>query len=87
MTNNGTISIMCCVFVTVIYLIILATIAKINYNMMSFFKRINLVTEVYIFQLQRRLTRNLVIYVILQKIKHNFRVQFHNIAVDITLRG
>ena len=56
---------------------------------MSFFRSLNLVTEVYIYilQLQSRMTRNLVIYVLLRKFKHNFRVQFHNIAIDITVRG
>ena len=60
--------------------IILATMVKINYKLC-------LVAEIYILQLLYCLTKNFVIYVILQKFKLNFRVQFHNIAIDITVKG
>ena len=69
---------------TVISSVILATMAKINYKLCLFQKH---KSEVYILQLQSRLTRNLVIYVVLWKLKNNFRVHFHNIAIDITVRG
>ena len=68
-----------CMFMTVISSIILASMVKINYKLC-------LVVEIYILLLQYRLTKNLVIYVILQKFKLNFGVQFHNIAIDITVR-
>ena len=67
-------------FMTVISSIILATMVKINYKLC-------LVAEIYILQIQYCLTKNFVIYVILQKFKLNFRVQFHNIAIDITVKG
>ena len=60
--------------------IILATMVKINYKLC-------LVAETYILQLQYCLTKIVVIYVILQKFKLNFRVQFYNIAIDITVKG
>ena len=71
---------MCRMFMTVISSIILATMVKINYKLC-------LVAEIYILQLQNCLTKNLVIYVILQKFKLNFRVQYQNIAIDITVKG
>ena len=58
---------MCRMFMTVISSIILATMVKINYKLC-------LVAEIYILQLQYWLTKNFVIYVILQKFKLNFRV-------------
>ena len=67
-------------FMTVISSIILATMVKINYKLC-------LVAEIYILQLHYLLTKNFVTYVILQKFKLNFRVQFHNIAIDITVKG
>ena len=67
-------------FMTVISSIILATMVKNNYKLC-------LVAEIYILQLLNCLTKNFVIYVILQKFKLNFRVQFHNIAIDITVKG
>ena len=71
---------MCRMFMTVISSIILATMVKINYKLC-------LVAEIYILQLQNCLAKNLVIYIILQKFKLNFRVQYHNIAIDITVKG
>ena len=69
-------------FMTVISSKILATMVKINYKLC-------LVAEIYILQLhvQYCLTKNFVICVIHQKFKLNFRVQFHNIAIDITVKG
>ena len=67
-------------FMTVISSIILATMVKINYKLC-------LVAEISILQLQYCLTKNVVIYVILQEFKLNFRLQFHNIAIDITVKG
>ena len=67
-------------FMTVISSIILATMVKINYKLC-------LVAEIYILQLQYCLIKKFVIYVIQQKFKLNFRVQFHNIAIDITVKG
>ena len=67
-------------FMTVISSTILDTMVKINYKLC-------LVAEIYILQLQYCLTKKNVIYVILQKFKLNFRVQFHNIAIDITVKG
>ena len=67
-------------FMTVISSIILATMVKINY-------KLGLVAEIYILQLQYCLTKKIVIYVILQKFKLIFRMQFQNIAIDNTVKG
>ena len=67
-------------FMTVISSIILATMVKINY-------KLGLVAEIYILQLQYCLTKKIVIYVILQKFKLIFRMQFQNIAIDNKVKG
>ena len=73
-------------FMTVISSIILATMVKINYKL-CLVAEIYIYIYIYILQLQYRSTKNFVIYVILQTFKLNFRVQFHNIAIDITVKG